>query len=43
MIDYNDPSPWIMTTLEKCGFIAGLLGIAWTALQDFLRKRSAKS
>ena len=42
MIDMNDPSPWLMTTFERCGFIGGLFGLAWTALQDILRRRAAK-
>lgn len=42
MIDYNNPAPWIMTTLEKCGFIAGLLGLAWTAVRDYLARRAGR-
>jgi hypothetical protein len=42
MIDYNNPAPWLMTTFEKCGFYSGLLGLAWTAAQDFLRRRARK-
>ena len=42
MVDMNDPSPWLMTTLERCGFFAGLIGLAFTALQDFWRARSNK-
>jgi hypothetical protein len=42
MIDFNNPAPWLMTTFEKCGFYAGLLGLAWTAFQDWRARRAKK-